>query len=379
MCDCENQRSDGDAGGVTRRRVLGFGVVASAALLMPGFELSAARSASTGAGTPVIHPRREWAGDGFAPTGPLQAEDVRFLLVHHTAGSTQYGRDAVPGIIQGSYRFHTGPEKGWPDICYNFFVDRFGGIWEARAGSLNGQVMADATGVSQGFAQLVCLMGNYHEHQPSPEMIDATCWLLADLADRYGVDTQPRATVQFTSRGSNKWPVGTAVTARTISGHREMSATLCPGDFVQPLLDRDIPVRVERYRSATATAATVPTETVAPETVPVETAPAETVAPETVAPETVAPETVASTASPESIDEFIEAAPVPVNPEIPLDTVPEMVGPDAGGSSSTFRTVAGVVSVSAAGVAAGAALVQRQQQRRRVSEISTDELLDEER
>jgi hypothetical protein len=388
MCDYDNQPSEDDVGGVTRRRVLGYGIAASAVLMLPGLGTSGARAAATGAGMPVIHRRREWAGDGFAPTGPLQAEDVRFLLVHHTAGPTQYARDAVPGMIQGIYRFHTGPEKGWPDICYNFFVDRFGEIWEARAGSLDGPVMCDATGGSQGFAQLVCLMGNYHENAPAPEMIESCCWLLAHLADRYGVDTRAGTTTEIVSRGSNKWPAGTAVTARTIAGHREMSATLCPGDFVQPLLDRDIPERVGRYRSASAAAVaatttvppeTVPPETAPPETVPVETVPAETVAPQTVPAETVAPETVASTVTPESLDEFIEAAPVPVAPEIPSGTVPEMVGPDAGGSSSTFRTVAGVVSVSAAGVAAGAALVQRQQQRRRVSEISTDELLDEER
>jgi hypothetical protein len=237
--------------------------------------------------------------------------------------------------------------------------------------------MCDATGGSQGFAQLVCMMGNYHENAPAPEMIESCCWLLAHLADRYGVDTRAGATTEIISRGSNKWPAGTAVTARTIAGHREMSATLCPGDFVQPLLDREIPERVARYRSVSAAAVAASTTTEPPETAPPETVPAETVAPETVPAETVAPETVASTVSPEAVDEFIEAAPAPVAPEIPSGPVPERVGADAGGSSSPFRTVARVVSVSAAGVAAGATLVQRQQHRRRASEIPTDELLDE--
>lgn len=276
MCDCENQPGVGDASGLSRRRVLGYGIAASAALLLPGFDLGSARAVASGATPPVIHRRRDWAGDGFAPTGPLQAEDVRFLLVHHTAGPTHYSRDAVPGMIQGIYRFHTGSEKGWPDICYNFFVDRFGEIWEARAGSLDGPVMCDATGGSQGFAQLVCMMGNYHENAPAPEMIESCCWLLAHLADRYGVDTRPGATTEIISRGSNKWPAGTAVTARTIAGHREMSATLCPGDFVQPLLDVDIPERVERYRSQATAPTTVPTETAPAETAPADTVPVET-------------------------------------------------------------------------------------------------------
>ena len=54
--------------------------------------------------------------------------------------------------------------------------------------------------------------------------------MLAFLGDRHGLDLSPGATATFASRGSNRRPAGTEVTTPTISGHRDMSSTACPGD-----------------------------------------------------------------------------------------------------------------------------------------------------
>jgi hypothetical protein len=197
-----------------------------------------------------IRSREDW-GAGLTPRGPLRAEeDVRFLLVHHTAGRTNYGPDDVVSQMRQIYSFHTGPEKGWPDVCYNFFIDRFGGVWEGRLGSSAGPVEADATGGNQGYAQLVCLLGNFHENEPGAPMMESLAWLLALLADRYEINTSPGATTTFVSRGSNKWSKGTPVEALTISGHRDMSFTACPGDFVYPLLNTSVQGRVNQLRGS---------------------------------------------------------------------------------------------------------------------------------
>ncbi|MGI9598792.1 MAG: N-acetylmuramoyl-L-alanine amidase [Acidimicrobiales bacterium] len=199
---------------------------------------------------PAIAPRDTWGAD-LPVVGEIAAEDdVRFLLVHHTASRNDYGPDDVVGQIREFYGFHTGSEKGWPDVAYNFFVDRFGGIWEARAGSIDGPVRGDATGGSQGFALLCCLIGDHSQVEVSPEALDSMSRLLAWLAERHGVDTAPGATVEFTSRGSNRWPAGSAVTANTISGHRDMSQTACPGDFAYGLLGATIPNEVSTLRAA---------------------------------------------------------------------------------------------------------------------------------
>jgi hypothetical protein len=199
-------------------------------------------------GAVEIRPRDDWGAD-LPVRGDVVAEpDVRFLLVHHTAGSNTYRVDQVAEQIRQVYAFHTGPQKRWPDVRYNFFVDRHGGIWEGRAGSASGPVMADATGGSQGFAQLVCLLGNFDIARPTPAMLSSLELLLAWLGERNGLDPMPGATTTFTSRGSQRWPLGSTVTARIISAHREMSYTACPGRHVAPLLDIDLPYRVARRR-----------------------------------------------------------------------------------------------------------------------------------
>lgn len=214
-----------------------------------------------------IIPRDAWAA-GLQPTGALVGETVQFLLVHHTAGPTQYDEEFVPGHLRDIYEFHTGPQKNWPDVCYNFFIDRFGRVWEGRAGSLNGAVMADATGGSQGFAQLVCLLGDFTSVSPTPEATSALQRTLAWLADRHGLDTSAGATTQFVSRGSNRWAAGAAVTTTIIAGHRDMSQTACPGDTFYPYVHDGLQQDVHALRGggAAVPASGQPTIAVVPPT-----------------------------------------------------------------------------------------------------------------
>jgi hypothetical protein len=178
--------------------------------------------------------------------------DTRFLLVHHTASANDYDPDDVPGLLRGFYRFHTGPDRRWPDVAYNFLVDRYGVVWEGRTGSLTGPVMADATGGSQGFAQLCCFVGNHQVEAPTREAQSSMTALLAALADTYAIETAPGATTTFVSRGSNRWPAGTTVTTTTIAGHRDMSLTTCPGDAAYELVRDVFPAAVTALRPTPA-------------------------------------------------------------------------------------------------------------------------------
>ncbi len=202
-----------------------------------------------------IEPRSRWAGDGRPALGPIESEDVRFLLVHHSA--SQIGADPI-GVMRSIYDFHTGPEKGWIDVAYNFFIDQRGVVYEGRTGSLEGAVRPSATGGNQGFSQLVCLLGDFTDELPTDLAMNSLVATLSWLAERHGVDTAVGATTSFISRGSNLWPSGEQVLADTVSGHREMSRTACPGDAFYPVLKDEI-------RSRVATASPPPT--------PVSTAP----------------------------------------------------------------------------------------------------------
>jgi hypothetical protein len=180
-----------------------------------------------------IHPRDDW-GDDLPPKRPMGAEDVRFLLVHHTASANNAPDPRA--VVRQTYAYQTGPAKLWPDICYHFMIGADGSIWEARAGSLAGPVIADATGGNQGFAQLVCLIGNFVGEAPTAAAQESLMRLLIFLADRYEINTDPSATVSFISRGSNRYRAGALITTSTVSGHRDCSATACPGDVGYSLL-----------------------------------------------------------------------------------------------------------------------------------------------
>lgn len=334
---------------LTRRESLSL---AAAALLAPRLKGSRPRTVNVGGGL-EIHPRSEWGAD-LLPKGPLPAEnDVRFLLVHHTAATTNYSEDAVIRQMRGIYSFHTGSQKNWNDVCYNFFVDRFGGVWEGRAGSLNGPVMADATGGSQGFAQLVCLLGNFEENLPTAEMISSLEKVLAWLAVRYRIDPAPGSTTSFVSRGSNKWSAGTNVVARTISGHRDMSKTACPGKNVYPLLDSVIPGNVA---ALVTTWSGTPVASPPPEN-PVETTAATTTSASTTLAEetttTAPPTTEISTTSPTSTAQTSTTQPTPSSQPDSTTTSPPSTDSDSTvvEAARAVAITAGIVGVAAAGAA----------------------------
>ncbi|MEP7055522.1 MAG: N-acetylmuramoyl-L-alanine amidase [Actinomycetota bacterium] len=222
---------------LSRRAVLAS-VLASTGLLPP---------AGT-SGRPAIRPRSAWAGATCPVRAAMPSEapgNVRVLLVHHSETGNSYGSMQVPAILRSFYRYHVG--KGWPDIAYNFLVDRYGGIWEGRAGSLAQPVMPSATGGSQGYSQIACWVGNHRATAPTAAAQRSMISLLAWLAKRYVIDTAPGATTSFVSRGSSKWPRRAPVTTRTIEGHRSMSSTTdCPGDAAYAIVKRTFQRDVSR-------------------------------------------------------------------------------------------------------------------------------------
>jgi hypothetical protein len=267
---CRDGRARG--GAISRRGVLGGGA-ALTALSWSGLG-AVAHAGVRQVPTPVpvevapglvILRRASWGGDLPVPAG-LETEapgDVRVLLVHHSASANGYSEDAVVDLIRQFHALHTGPERGWPDVAYNVFVDRFGRAWEGRSGSIDGPVIGDATGGNQGFSQLVCLIGNHEVEPPSAAAIVTLARVLAWLASRDGVDVTPGATTSFASRGSNRWPAGATVETTTIAGHRDMSQTACPGDAAYALVRGDLPA-VVATRAAELAAASDSAATTAP-------------------------------------------------------------------------------------------------------------------
>ena len=173
---------------------------------------------------------------------------MKFLIVHHSASHNGHTSADTADILRGWFDYHTGPDKGWSDIAYNFIIDSGGVMWEGRQGSLVRAVAGDATGGNQGYTQLICVIGDFNTGQPTGAALDSLRKMLGWLADRHGVSTAPGAQVTFTSRGSDRWSVGTEVATPTIAGHRDMSMTSCPGDNLYSYVVGGLTADVEAVR-----------------------------------------------------------------------------------------------------------------------------------
>ena len=328
--------------GFTRRRFLmvcGLGAVASSSPLK-GFAARAAASDGfpIGAGH-LIQPRDTW-GANLQPTAPMTLEapeDVRFLLVHHSASPNNYSLDQTIQYLRSFYHYHTSPQKGWHDIAYNFLVDRYGQIFEGRKDSIESPVRGDATGGSQGYALLCCFVGDHTNTAPTAEALSAMVALLAWLAGTYNIDPSPGATTEFVSRGSNLHQEGKLVTTPTITGHRTMSRTTCPGDQAFALVEHIFPTQVRDALATTSSTVSAAT-TNEPATVVTTSAPATT--PPTTTPPTTAvqkepsPNTTRQQSVPDTVPETTTTT--QVTSTSPTTNPPETAEPDPLPTTSTL-------------------------------------------
>ncbi len=179
---------------------------------------------------PPVVPRATWGADErIRRAPPSYASDVRFAIVHHTAGENGYSRSEAPAIVKGIQLFHV-KGNGWNDIGYNFLVDRFGTIYEGRFGGADRNVIgAHAMGFNTGSVG-IALLGTYEDAAPSAAAQDAIARLVAWRLDLAHVD--PTAFLTFISGGSDRYTSGIPVLLNGVSGHRDTGFTACPGDVL---------------------------------------------------------------------------------------------------------------------------------------------------
>jgi N-acetylmuramoyl-L-alanine amidase len=186
------------------------------------------------AGMPAIVPRSSWQADeAITRAKPQYAPRLELAIVHHTAGTNSYTPGQAAAIVRGIEIYHV-QANGWNDIGYNFLVDRFGTIYEGRAGGVTRNVIgAHAEGFNRGTVG-VALIGNFQAATPPPAMRSALVTLLAWRLDVAHVD--PLSTVVYRSGGNLTYKAGRRVTLRAISGHRDTGPTACPGSGAYRLL-----------------------------------------------------------------------------------------------------------------------------------------------
>ena len=190
-------------------------------------ELKIPLRAIASAGAPPIVPRSAWVADETIVKGtPVYAPAIRFASIHHTAGTNDYSPAQAAAILRGIQIYHV-RSNGWNDIGYNFLVDRYGTVYEGRAGGIDRNVVgAHIRGFNTGSVG-IAVMGTFVS-APVPAAVETSLEkLLAWRLDLAHVD--PLSSLTFVSGGSERYTAGTPVLLRAVSGHRDTGLTTCPG------------------------------------------------------------------------------------------------------------------------------------------------------
>ncbi len=170
---------------------------------------------------PPIISRSSWgAKSGGGCDSPRYGSTTRGAVVHHTAGSNSYSKSDSASIVRATQAYHMNG-RDWCDIGYNFLVDKYGQIFEGRAGGIdkpvrgahagNGPVNEETMGVS--------LMGTFTSTDATAAMKSATVDLVAWRFSDY--DVPAKGTYSLGGKTLNR-----------IAGHRNVVSTECPGTKV---------------------------------------------------------------------------------------------------------------------------------------------------
>ncbi len=177
---------------------------------------------------PQIIPREAWGADQCSPKVAPAYGEVKLGFVHHTVNANTYSPQQSAAIVLSICRYHRN-QKGWRDIGYNFLVDRYGQIFEGRAGGIDQPVVGAQAQGYNGASTSVANIGTFAQATPTAAGVRATAELLAWKLSLHGVPVT--GTVQVTSAGGpmNRYRAGAQVTFGRIAGHRDADQTSCPG------------------------------------------------------------------------------------------------------------------------------------------------------
>ncbi len=176
---------------------------------------------------PTLIPRGAWGADSFdgSPV-PLAQPNYTRMTFHHAACCGAFTYEEGIAQVKGIQNFHQ-DVRGWSDIGYHFIFDQSGRLYQGRPFLDNRQNLDRPPILAQG-AHVggsnsgnigVSVLGCYHPPEGggctdvlSPALRDSVVTMLSYLSERYRVATG------------------------NLLGHRDQSATSCPGDNNYPLL-----------------------------------------------------------------------------------------------------------------------------------------------
>ncbi len=179
---------------------------------------------------PAIITRAQWGADESIRKPVDFNTTVKAMVIHHTDTTNSYTTLAqAEQQVRAVYAFHV-EGRGWSDIGYNFVVDRFGHIFEGRAGSITKSVLGAHTGGFNTYTMGVAALGTFTTAAPPAAMVSSIAQVVAWKMSQYGANVNGTVSLRSSGGGTSRYPAGTVVTVPTVTGHRTFGATECPGD-----------------------------------------------------------------------------------------------------------------------------------------------------
>ena len=194
---------------------------------------------------PEIAPRAAWENGQCQPRSAPAYREVKVAFVHHTVSANEYTAEQVPAMLLSICRYHRN-SNGWNDVGYNFLVDKFGRLWEGRAGGIDRPVVgAHTTGMNtQSFA--VSNIGDHSTIPAGEPAMEAMSRLIRWKLPLHGQPTTGTVAVVSNGGSNSHFEPGEEAMLERVSGHRDANSTACPG---QALYDQ-LPQLRERVAGA---------------------------------------------------------------------------------------------------------------------------------
>lgn len=148
--------------------------------------------------------RADW---GARATQCSSTHSIYRMTVHHTVSAN--GLTDMPAELRQIQSFHM-DTRGWCDVGYHFLVGQDGKVYQGRVETLLGAHVGGNNTGNGGISYI----GTFTSVAPSQAMFDAGASIIRSISATYGV----------------------AIDSSNIKGHRDYSATACPGDTFYPKL-----------------------------------------------------------------------------------------------------------------------------------------------
>lgn len=183
-------------------------------------------------GSPVdcnIVTRNEWgARPPNANETSLSAIPPHYVVIHHSATKSCNTTESCKSLVQSIQNYHM-DKNNWNDIGYNFLVGGDGKIYEGRGYTTKGAHCIPFNRRSLG----ICILGTFTGELF--QKLFENNELLEAFLDHLPSDTQLQAVKHFLSCSEEN---GDLADDYHLLGHRQATATVCPGNAFYAELEK---------------------------------------------------------------------------------------------------------------------------------------------